>query len=57
MLHTFLIVIGSLILGFILYQLPMVQNIFQHTDLLAMFQIANFIILVVILYFLIKRDG
>ncbi|MDC3414593.1 hypothetical protein NC797_11295 [Aquibacillus sp. 3ASR75-11] len=55
MLYTFLVILGSFILGFILYQISPIQVIFEHTDLLGMFQIANFIILVVILYLLLKK--
>lgn len=55
MLYTVLVVLGSFILGFILYQVPPVQSIFEHTDLTGMFQIGNFIILVVILYLLLKK--
>ncbi|RPF57071.1 hypothetical protein [Aquisalibacillus elongatus] len=54
MLYTFLIVLGSLILGFLLYQVPLIQQVFSHSDLSGMFQLANFIILIVILYLLLK---
>ncbi|QHS23170.1 hypothetical protein GWK91_09510 [Virgibacillus sp. MSP4-1] len=57
MLYTVVTVLASLILGFILYQVPLVQSIFNYTDLLGMFQIANFIIMVVILYLLLEKRG
>ncbi|GAA0499737.1 hypothetical protein GCM10008986_28720 [Salinibacillus aidingensis] len=52
MLYSVLVVLASLILGFILYQVPLVQSIL---DISGMFQIANFIMLVVILYLLLEK--
>ncbi len=55
MLNTFLVVLISLILGFILYQVPFIGVLFNNTDTTAMFQISNMIMLIVVLYLMFER--